>query len=785
MQSMILLFLALAAGEGEPCEGNTTSCTDSLENFDRATKAYMVGGLVSIVGSLAMLVSYFKASLKQKLPPADLLRNKTLCDMGNSVAFVVPVFVKNHYLTDMCKVQAVIIQFFSTASLVWWVCFSVELLWSVQNPFTNHASHLGYYHLSVWVSSLISTAVLLNSDDIGLTEFDFCWVEGSTTHLSLSFTIFYGPVMLGYLFSLTVLIWVSSIAKVAIPASHKIRTVAISQGQWYIGLIGAFWTFTGMVWFGGFGAGNKDSFPLIILMAVSIASRGLVALAVWLKTSQLALKGYTASPVLLPPVSRSSNARMNSLRSPLKTPILPHESIQSHPDDESRTEVPDATECRESVPLKWALRRDVMIACQQGISTMTEMLMEELRSVPCKVVSDADFTQEVIRQVDREDSDSVRFTFYDYAPKVFHSIRIGTGMTPDTYHSIFSFTDIDDRMMEKFSDGGSSGSFFYFTPGKEFIVKTVTQAEAKLLKSFLPDYYDHLSQNTDTLIVRFYGLYAIKMHRGARVTHFVVMDNVFLTKRHVDEVYDLKGSWVDRGPVKKREPSEGDLSPGSISKSRAFFSMLGYGKAGKQQSRVMKDMDISGVKQLVLDGDVGATLLRQIEEDTKFFIRHNIMDYSLLLGIHRGPFSDLRVPKDDLAVDLCAPHDSTQSPLSSRKHRQNTYAPPSSSDFSDFSTPKPRPAIHRRNEGGLYSACTTESQHNGDSMYFMGIIDILQTWTLQKKVERLFKTVFLKKDPVGMSAIEPYRYGKRFITRCSELFLNPDVHGAESAISID
>eukprot|EP01059_Diplonema_ambulator_P009273 TRINITY_DN19110_c0_g1_i1.p1 TRINITY_DN19110_c0_g1~~TRINITY_DN19110_c0_g1_i1.p1 ORF type:complete len:807 (+),score=133.55 TRINITY_DN19110_c0_g1_i1:166-2586(+) len=781
-KTLLLLsyFSEVAGGQG-PCNssdwwgggtslGNDTDCAGQLENIERAGRGYLIGGAVSVLGCLVMLVSYRKAEPKQKLPPADLLRNKTWCDLGNGLAYVIPAFVTEYWTTDMCKVQAVMIQLFSTASLVWWVSFSVELLWSVQNPFTDHRAHLIYYHTAVLLLSLSSSILLLNSDQIGLTDFDFCWVASSTPNLALPFAIFYAPVILGYLFSLSVLVWVSTTAKVAIPASHKIRTVAITQGQWYIGLIGLFWTFTGVVWFGGFGAGNQDSLPLIILMSISIASKGIVALAVWLKTSQLALKGYSSTPLV-------TSLRINSLRSPLKSPMIPSENgsgfeMNGVTAEDASMELPDVDECKESIPLKWALRRDVMVACQQGISTMVEMMLEEMRSTGFSGVSEADFTQEVVRQVDRADSDQVRFTFYDFAPKVFHSIRCDIGMQPETYHSIFSFTDFDDRMMEKFSDGGSSGSFFYFTPGKEFIVKTITEREAKLLKSFLRDYYLHLTRNPNTLIVRFYGLYAIKMHRGAKVTHFVVMDNVFLTKRHVHEVYDLKGSWIDRGPVRK-ERHQGDTDSTVSPKTRAFFSMLGYEKkqGRKSSARVMKDMDIVGVKRLVLDKDLGRALLKQVEADSQFFIRHNIMDYSLLLGIHKGSFDELRVPNEDLALDLTAPHDSLQSPLSSRKTRSSTYIPPAPLTNPAALQPKPTPPLHRRNEGGLYSAFTSEQTHNGDNMYFMGIIDILQTWTFQKRAERFLKSLFLKKDPAGMSAIEPYRYAKRFIERCDDLFM--------------
>eukprot|EP01060_Flectonema_neradi_P037974 TRINITY_DN782_c0_g3_i1.p1 TRINITY_DN782_c0_g3~~TRINITY_DN782_c0_g3_i1.p1 ORF type:complete len:481 (+),score=80.90 TRINITY_DN782_c0_g3_i1:1412-2854(+) len=440
-----------------------------------------------------------------------------------------------------------------------------------------------------------------------------------------------------------------------------------------------------------------------------------------------------------------------------------------------------------------------MIACQQGIEAMTSMTVDTLASLPPNYqIRPVDFTQQVVRQIERRDSD-VYFTFYDYAPLCFHSIRESMGLTADVYRSVFSYENFDDVMMEKFTDGGRSGSFFYFTSGKEFIVKTITAMERQLLMSFLVSYYEHLTKYPDSLIVRFYGLHSIKMHRGAQKTHFVVMDNLFLTKRHIDEVYDIKGSWVDRGPAVKE--SVGDESIVQ-SRTAAFLVLLknntsGSGSHEAQQSHVLKDLDISGVKKIHVKADVRDQIIEQIKKDAAFFAKHNIMDYSLLVGIHKAPFEELRMPRKDLTLDITAPPESPQSPVHRRISRMNGYQPPrlrspkaaakkgnsllSVQDeelkvFAEVtptipSAPRPKTLpIYRRDEGGLYSSISTKEHYSGDAMYFLGVIDILQPWNTQKKLERALKLTFLRKDPDGLSALEPQQYGRRFVKRCSELF---------------
>jgi len=50
-------------------------------------------------------------------------------------------------------------------------------------------------------------------------------------------------------------------------------------------------------------------------------------------------------------------------------------------------------------------------------------------------------------------------------------------------------------------------------------------------------------------------------------------------------------------------------------------------------------------------------------------------------------------------------------------------------------------------------------------VYYIGIIDVLQTWDLTKRIENWFKTKILRRDPAGLSAIPPGEYAERFRSR--------------------
>jgi len=62
----------------------------------------------------------------------------------------------------------------------------------------------------------------------------------------------------------------------------------------------------------------------------------------------------------------------------------------------------------------------------------------------------------------------------------------------------------------------------------------------------------------------------------------------------------------------------------------------------------------------------------------------------------------------------------------------------------------------------------------GPGIYYLGIIDMLQEWNFKKKGERCLKTTFLRKDPEGISAIEPISYQKRFMKRMHGIIKNDD-----------
>lgn len=341
-------------------------------------------------------------------------------------------------------------------------------------------------------------------------------------------------------------------------------------------------------------------------------------------------------------------------------------------------------------PVNVALRGEVLAYTTQGIcqslgavddlssrgKSESKGKVEEVGKVVCLI------------QLSPDDINKVPFT--DYAPLKFRAIREACGVSDEEYRS--SFGGDQNKMKEKYTEG-RSGSFFYFTADFKFIVKTVSRGEKEFLLRILPAYMSHVLNHPETLINKLVGFHSVILFHTT-IT-FIVMLNVFTTTRELHNTYDLKGSTVDRN----RKP----------------------GVKG-----VFKDNDLK-FKVHLQDG-VRKQFLDQVEIDTKFMESQNIMDYSLLLGIHNTRHIIM-------------------GPGTSEELKLRKGAP-----------------FFAAKDGGMEAKII-----EGPGLFFMGIIDILQEYNTQKKVERFLKTKFLFKDSNGLSAMAPMPYRQRFCAFMKEI----------------
>ena len=127
------------------------------------------------------------------------------------------------------------------------------------------------------------------------------------------------------------------------------------------------------------------------------------------------------------------------------------------------------------------------------------------------------------------------FKFKDYAPWVFRSLREQFSIDAADY--LVSLTG--KYVLSELYSPGKSGSLFYYSQDYRFIIKTIRESEHLFLRKILPRYHQHILDQPQTLLVRFFGLHRVQLPKGNKI-YFVVMGNLFPNDRPMRSIYDLK-----------------------------------------------------------------------------------------------------------------------------------------------------------------------------------------------------------------------------------------------------
>ncbi|KAI0114246.1 SAICAR synthase-like protein [Hypoxylon sp. NC0597] len=369
------------------------------------------------------------------------------------------------------------------------------------------------------------------------------------------------------------------------------------------------------------------------------------------------------------------------------------------------------------------------------------------------------------------------FKFKDYAPWVFRHLRALFRLDPADY--LMSLTG--KYILSELGSPGKSGSFFYFSRDYKYIIKTIHHGEHKFLRKILKDYYQHVMDNPNTLLSQFYGLHRVKMPYGKKI-HFVVMNNLFPPHRDIHTTFDLKGSTVGR------DYREEDLE--------------------KNPRATLKDLNwLRRKRHLELGLQKKQLFLQQLERDVRLLQKLQIMDYSLLIGIHdlrKGNEENLRdktlqvfnpggdSPSDegfDPSSILMRTPSKLENARKARELRQMIKAE-RPVPVGQTSSKMPEELAEGHSRGGLFYSddgglrATHEDNTPGEEVYYLGVIDCLTHYGVIKKIEHFWKG--LSHDRSQISALPPDEYGDRFIKFMSGITMSPeeaarDAHDREAA----
>ncbi|XP_051948812.1 phosphatidylinositol 4-phosphate 5-kinase type-1 alpha-like isoform X2 [Xyrauchen texanus] len=331
------------------------------------------------------------------------------------------------------------------------------------------------------------------------------------------------------------------------------------------------------------------------------------------------------------------------------------------------------------------------------------------------------------------------FKFKTYAPIAFRYFRELFGIRPGDY--LYSLCN---EPLIELSNPGASGSLFYVSSDDEFIIKTLQHKEAEFLQTLLPGYFMNLNQNMRTLLPKFYGLYCVQAE-GKNI-RIVVMNNLLPCAVPMHLKYDMKGSTCKRR-----------ASPKERAKNVPTYKDLDF----------MQDMPDG----IMLESDHYSALCRTIQRDCRVLQSFKIMDYSLLVGIHN---------LDRAGEDASTAVLDTQKKAPIQKPLYCTAIESIQGEAMGKTQPQPYESM-----GGIPAFNSKEER----LLVFIGIIDILQSYRLIKKLEHSWKALLHDGDTVSVH--RPSFYADRFqrfmcstVFKKSPLKTSPSKKGRGGALSV-
>ncbi|XP_038217772.1 phosphatidylinositol 4-phosphate 5-kinase type-1 alpha isoform X12 [Zerene cesonia] len=336
------------------------------------------------------------------------------------------------------------------------------------------------------------------------------------------------------------------------------------------------------------------------------------------------------------------------------------------------------------------------------------------------------------------------FKFKTYAPIAFRYFRDLFGIQPDDF-----LMSMCSAPLRELSNPGASGSIFYLTNDDEFIIKTVQHKEGEFLQKLLPGYYLNLDQNPRTLLPKFFGLYCYQCN--SKNVRLVAMNNLLPSSVKLHQKYDLKGSTYKRKASKTER---------------------------QKSSPTYKDLDFMEhhTEGIFLEADTYTALIKTMQRDCRVLESFKIMDYSLLVGIHNldeaqrektearkrtdsgqsddegdGERRGLNRTRSEQKEDFKAQVKRTQSINRQRlvAHSTAMESIQAESEPIDEEEDVPPGGIPARNARGERL------------LLFLGIIDILQSYRLRKKLEHTWKSMIHDGDTVSVH--RPSFYAQRFL----------------------
>ncbi|PAA92426.1 hypothetical protein BOX15_Mlig026968g1 [Macrostomum lignano] len=320
-----------------------------------------------------------------------------------------------------------------------------------------------------------------------------------------------------------------------------------------------------------------------------------------------------------------------------------------------------------------------------------------------------------------------RFQFKEYCPLVFADLRAKFGVA-DSADLLSSWTK---RQPHWDSSLGRADARFLCTQNRRYVLRLITCEEVEQVHQVLQAYHGYIVEcSAATLLPQYLAMYRATVEDTDY--YLLMMRCVFNPRYKIHRKYDLKGSTIDR------EASEKERS---------------------KELPTYKDVDFVTARECIEVGPAEkARLMSTLRADVDFLQRENLMDYSLLVGVHDRSRLGEDEAVDGAPCDLDEAGEADADGADSEAEEAAAAAAGATVSAGDDDDEEEAALVAPSEES---FAVTSAS---GQCVYFISIISILTKYGVRKRTAQTYKSMKHGSSSENqLSTVRPEVYARRFL----------------------
>lgn len=328
--------------------------------------------------------------------------------------------------------------------------------------------------------------------------------------------------------------------------------------------------------------------------------------------------------------------------------------------------------------------------------------------------------------------------------KIRNRLKIDLNFSPDT--SKLDFADLK-------SGGGKGGGKMVFSKDKQFIFKEIDGDDDSTLIKITKELVKHISGSSSTLLVPIFCHFEVELGRHKEKSRFFGMINGLWRPIETNflKIYDLKGCADDKLLLEKGSKVKTVHKRFyDIKFILPFFNYIFRKKTFKER-KIYFDGKLEALHSpyIPLSQIQKNIFIEVLRRDLMFLTKHNLMDYSLLVGVKESH------------------HGIHPGVVEAEIHEEKTDIEKSEKVLKTFDALGNQMIENIRARDFIFTK--SRSTKEGKEVTF-ALIDYLQEWNAKKKVAKCIKSFERNK-----ATVPPKVYARRMIDHFEHFIIPVDV----------